>query len=66
MVEIEHCIFMAMPVDVPCVNRRDQSIESTTKSVLPNGFFVGNYFGSPMKNIALGLRYSYHLLLFLE
>lgn len=34
MVEIEHCRFMAMPVDVPCVNRRDHSMASSTKSWL--------------------------------
>lgn len=40
IVEIEHCIFMAMPVDVPCVNRRDHSIASSTKSILPNAFWL--------------------------
>lgn len=40
MIEIEHCIFLAMPVDVPCVNRRDHSMASSTKSLLPNVFWL--------------------------
>lgn len=66
MVEIEQCIFMAVPVDVPCVSRKDHSMASSTKPVLPNADPVGDYFASLMKNVALGLRYSYHLFLFFE
>lgn len=66
MIEIEHCIFLAMPVDVPCVNRSDHSMASSTKSLLPNVFLVGNYFTSLMKNVTLGLRYSYNLILWIS
>lgn len=39
-VESEHCMFLYMPVDVPCVNRKDCSIANVAKSILLNDFLV--------------------------
>lgn len=45
----EHCIFMFVPVDVPCVSRKDHSIANIAESVMTNVYLVGYYFASVIK-----------------
>lgn len=51
VVKSEHCIFMFMPVDVPCISRKDHSIANITKPMLPNVHPIGNYFASVIKTL---------------
>lgn len=56
VIKSEHCIFMFMPVDVPCVSRED-----ITKIYAAKCLSGWKLLCFSNKNVALGLRYSCHL-----
>lgn len=49
VVKSEHCIVTFMPVDVPCLGRKDHSIVNVPKLVLPNVYLFGSHFASVIK-----------------
>lgn len=61
VIKSEHCIFMFMPVDVPCVSRKDHSIANITKIYAAKCLSGWKLLCFSNKNVALGLRYSCHL-----